>query len=429
MQESARIKNAWCMYDWANSAYLLVISSTIFPIYYNGITRRVFGGDEVTFFGFQIENTVLYSYAISFSFLVSAALSPLLSGVADYGGKRKFFLKVFTYLGSFSTLSLFWFKGDNIEFGIIMSVFAAIGYSGSLVFYNAFLPEITSEENYNMLSAKGYALGYIGSVLLLLASFILIEMYQTFGFEEKTSAVRLSFLFVGVWWLGFAQFAFRRLPENNTTHSNEVGLLRKGAKEVVKVFDSLKHSKVLKRYLMAFFFYSMGVQTIMHLATIFGEKELGLSAAKLIVTIIVLQLVAIGGAYLFSKLSKRYNDGVSILLMLIIWIGICVFSYVVKTEYEFYALAVLVGIVMGGIQSMSRSTYSKLIPENSIDNTSYFSFYDVLEKSSIVLGTFSFGFIEYISGSMRNSTLVLTVFFIVGVFLLVRSGIHRKAMA
>ncbi len=417
------------MYDWANSAYLLVISSTIFPIYYNGITRRVFGGDEVTFFGFQIENTVLYSYAISFSFLVSAALSPLLSGVADYGGKRKFFLKVFTYLGSFSTLSLFWFKGDNIEFGIIMSVFAAIGYSGSLVFYNAFLPEITSEENYNMLSAKGYALGYIGSVLLLLASFILIEMYQTFGFEEKTSAVRLSFLFVGVWWLGFAQFAFRRLPENNTTHSNEVGLLRKGAKEVVKVFDSLKHSKVLKRYLMAFFFYSMGVQTIMHLATIFGEKELGLSAAKLIVTIIVLQLVAIGGAYLFSKLSKRYNDGVSILLMLIIWIGICVFSYVVKTEYEFYALAVLVGIVMGGIQSMSRSTYSKLIPENSIDNTSYFSFYDVLEKSSIVLGTFSFGFIEYISGSMRNSTLVLTVFFIVGVFLLVRSGIHRKAMA
>lgn len=424
---SEKIKKAWCMYDWANSSYLLVITSTIFPIYYNNATRSAFGGDTVDFFGFKIVNTVLYSYSVASAFLIVAALSPLLSGIADYGGTRKQFLKFFTFLGSGSTIMLYWFSGSNIEYGIIFSILAGVGYSGSLVFYNAFLPEITEAENYDKLSARGYTYGYVGSVILLLVSFVVIEMHESIGITNKMDAVKLSFLFVGFWWFGFALYSFIVLPKGNSGQHSDDHILAKGFKEIIKVFKSLSQNNIMKRFLLAFFFYSTGVQTVMHLAAIFGEKELKLEAAKLIITITIIQLVAIAGAYLFAFLSKKYNNGVSILIMLSIWVAVCVYAYLVQNEYQFYGLAVVVGLIMGGIQSISRSTFSKLIPPNSIDNTSYFSFYDVVEKLSIVVGTFSFGFIEYLTGSMRNSTIALMVFFILGIGLLLWSGMTRKS--
>jgi UMF1 family MFS transporter len=425
MNNIEKIKQAWCMYDWANSSYLLVITSTIFPIYYNGMTRSAFDGDLIRFFGLEITNTVLYSYSVAVSFLIVAMLSPILSGIADYGGRRKFFLKFFTYLGSASTISLYWFTGSNVEYGIICSVLAGIGYSGSLVFYNAFLPEITTSENYDKLSARGYMYGYVGSVLLLVVSFVIISFHQSLGIDVKSDAVRISFLLVGFWWFGFAQYSFSYLPKGVSAKHSDDHLLVKGVKEIIKVFAALKKDGVMKVYLLAFFFYSTGVQTVMHLAAIFGEKELKLEALKLIVTITIIQLVAILGAYLFAAISKKYNNGISVLSMLIIWVGVCVFAYLVQTEYQFYALAFIVGLVMGGIQSMSRSTFSKLVPQNSIDNTSYFSFYDVVEKLSIVVGTFSFGFVEYITGSMRNGTLALMFFFLTGILFLLMSGVTR----
>ena len=412
------------MYDWANSSYNLVITSTLFPIYFNGVTRSFFDSEVVLFFGFEIVNTVLYSYSVSVSFLIAACLSPLLSGIADYGGKKKLFLKVFTYLGSSSTVALFWFTGDNVEYGIIFSVLAGVGYSGSLVFYNSFLPDITSKANYDKLSARGYSFGYIGSVLLLLISFVLIEFHAVFGFESETVMVRLSFLMVGVWWFGFAQYSFYHLP-NGERRGADQNLFAKGVKELKLVYQSLHGLKSMKRYLTSFFFYSMGVQTVMFLAATFGEKELRLETVKLIVTITLIQLVAIPGAYGFARLSKIYNNGVSILTMLVLWIVVCLYAYFLQTEYQFYGLAILVGLIMGGIQSMSRSTFSKLIPDNSIDNTSYFSFYDVTEKLAIVIGTFSFGFIEYVTGSMRNSTLALMIYFLIGIVFLLYSKIHK----
>lgn len=420
-----KIQNAWCMYDWANSAYLLVITSTLFPIYFNGVTRSAFKSETVLFFGIEVTNTVLYSYAVATAFLIVAFISPWLSGMADYGGKKKLFLRLFTYLGSASTAALFWFHGANVEYGIICSVLAGIGYSGSLVFYNSYLPEITSEDNYDKLSARGYAFGYVGSVLLLLASFVLIQFHQALGFEAEASVVRLSFVLVGLWWFGFAQYSFYHLPDNKDRQKQDESLFLKGVMELKMVFHSLKELKMMKAYLLAFFFYSAGVQTVMHLAAIFGEKELKLEASKLIITVTIIQLVAIGGAYIFAAISKTFNNGISILSMLVIWIGVCGYAYILKTEFQFYGLAVVVGVVMGGIQSMSRSTFSKLIPQNTIDNTSYFSFYDVVEKLSIVAGTFSFGFIEQLTGSMRNSTIALMLFFVVGVGLLLYSRIHR----
>lgn len=313
MNKITKVQHAWCMYDWANSAYLLVITSTIFPIYFNGVTRSFFNSESVDFFGMKMVNSVLYSYSVAASFLIVAILSPILSGVADYSGKKKLFLKIFTYLGSASTAALFWFTGDNVEYGIIFSVLAGIGYSGSLVFYNSFLPELTTSDNFDRLSARGYAFGYVGSVLLLLVSFVLIEMHDVLGFVVKTDAVKLSFLLVGVWWFSFAQYSFFHLPQGKKLNGNETNIFVLGLKELKSVYSEIRKMPVMKVYLLSFFFYSTGVQAVMFMAATFGEKELRLEATKLIITITLIQLVAILGAYMFAELSRRYNNGVSIL--------------------------------------------------------------------------------------------------------------------
>ncbi|MEH0154879.1 MFS transporter [Limibacter armeniacum] len=415
-----KVLNAWCSYDWANSVYSLVITSTIFPIYYNVSTREAFNGDRVEFFGFSIENTVLFSYSIAFSFLLIASLSPLLSGMADTGGVKKRMLQIFVLIGSLSCLGLFFFHGANIEYGIILSVLASIGYAGSLVFYNAYLPEIATEDRYDVLSAKGFSMGYIGSVIHLIVCFAFIEFPDIIGID-KDLAVRLSFLTVGVWWLGFAQIALYYLPSDSKDKKRRnYKLISRGYEELRKVFSSLKYHKPIKRFLVSFFFYNMGVQTVMLLAANFGEKELHLSSVKLIVTVLLLQIVAIAGAYFFAWLSKKIGNKSAIAIMIFSWVLICIGAFYTYTEMQFYTLAVAVGLVMGGIQSLSRSTYSKLIPDGTIDTTSYFSFYDVADKLSVVIGTFSFGLMEYLYGSMRYSALSLGVFFIIGLIAIFR---------
>ncbi|GAA0878892.1 MFS transporter [Algoriphagus jejuensis] len=417
------------MYDWANSVYSLVITSTIFPVYYNSVTKGTDGSDLVDFFGWKVINTVLYSYSISFSFLVIAILSPLLSGIADASGKKLSFMKLFAYLGSAACAGLFFFEGDNLEFGIICSILASIGYAGSIVFYNAYLPEIAEEYEYDFLSARGFALGYAGSVILLVFNLLLIQFPEAFGVPEGSFAPRFSFLITGLWWAGFSQITFRNLPKNPFKKNIESKLLMKGYHEIRTVFSQVKTIPVIKRFLLAFFFYSMGVQTVMYLAASFGDKELGLPGDQLILTILIIQLVAIAGSYLFAYISKISGNKVSLMILVFIWIGICGAAYYVYTVYEFYALAFVVGLVMGGIQSLSRSTFSKLIPGETTDHASFFSFYDVTEKLAIVFGTFSYGVIEQLTGSMRNSALSLGVFFVVGLGFLVLVTIPKKSFS
>lgn len=421
-----KVINAWCMYDWANSVYSLVITSTIFPIYYNSVTRDAHNGDLIDFFGFQVPNSVLYSYSLSFSFLFIAAILPVLSGIADYGGMKKTFMKIFTYLGSTACMAMYFFDGSNVEFGILCSVVASIGYSGALVFYDSFLPEIASFDRYDQVSARGYAFGYIGSVILLLFNLFMIQSPETFGILDSLMPAKISFVLVGVWWIGFAQITFARLPDNIYGRKPGDQLLVKGYREVRKVWDSLTELPVLKKFLFAFLFYNTGVQTVMYLAATFGDKELKLSGDKLIITVLIIQLVAIAGSYLFAFLSKKRGNKVSLLVMIFIWIFICLAAYFVVDEYQFYALAFVVGMVMGGIQALSRATYSKLIPESTIDHASYFSFYDVTYNISIVIGTFSYGFIEHLTGSMRNSAVSLMLFFIVGMGFLLMIKIPLK---
>jgi MFS transporter, UMF1 family len=410
---------AWCMYDWANSVYSLVITSAIFPVYYQAITTSGDGSDQVVFLGHAIKNSVLYSYALSFSFLLITPLLPLLSGIADYSGSKKSFMKFFCYLGGIACMGMYFFTSSSLEWGILCVVFASIGYSGSLVFYDAFLPEISTDDQFDRVSAKGYSWGYYGSVILLVINLVVIQNFESFGFASQGLATRFSFLLVGLWWIGFAQIPFSMLPEIKNENAGKLKLM-KGYNELAKVWRSLKSSPNLKKYILAYFFFNMGVQTVMYMAATFGSKELKLPDFKLISTVLIIQLVAALGAFLFARVSSKWGNKNTLMLMVCLWILICLAAYMVTKEFEFYALATSVGIVMGGIQALSRATYAKLIPTGSIDHASYFSFFDATFNLSIVFGTFSYGLVEHITGSMRNSTLAVGGFFVIGLLLLSR---------
>lgn len=421
-QSTKKVQRAWAMYDWANSAYNLVITSTIFPAYYVAVTSVKEDGivvnDKVNFFGATFSNTALFDYALAAAYLVIAIISPILSSIADYRGNKKRFMQLFCYLGSAACCGLYFFKGSTVELGIILFAIAALGYCGSIVFYNAFLPEIAVEKERDRVSAMGFAYGYIGSVLLQLVCFVFVLSPETFGIQDDTFAPRLSFLLVGIWWLVFGIVSMRKLPDGTPMEEhNEVSILTNGFHELQKVWQQVKKLPVLKTYLGAFFMYSMGVQTVMLAATIFGSKELKLATGQLIGTILIIQLVAIAGAFLMSKLSEKIGNLKVLLIVVLIWIGVCIAAYYTTTATQFYIIATVVGLVMGGIQSLSRSTYSKLMPDTK-DTTSFFSFYDVTEKLAIVAGMFSFGFIEEATGSMRNSILALITFFTLGAIIL-----------
>lgn len=420
--------NAWCMYDWANSVYNLVITTTFFPIYFAGITKSAYGEFSVPLFGRTFKNTALYDYTLATAYLTIAILLPILSSIADSRGNKKKFMQFFCYLGAISCMALFWFKGPqpNVAWGVGFFMLAAIGFVGSLVFYNSYLPEIAEPEERDWISARGFSMGYAGSVILQLIGFGLVLYFGAQG--DQTSGPRYTFLLVGLWWMGFAQFTFARLPNNKPPQTKRLGeVLRAGFSELSKVVNQLRHLRLLKWFLVAFFCYSMGVQTVMLAATLFGSQVLELPTNKLIVTIVLIQLVAIPGAMLMSYLSGRKGNILVLMGVVFFWIIICISAYEVanlkeggkNVEFYFYGLAVAVGLVMGGIQSLSRSTYSKLMPETK-DTASFFSFYDVAEKVAIVIGIFTFGFIDEIFG-MKNSVLMLIVFFVLGLAALVKA--------
>ncbi|MEZ4772750.1 MAG: MFS transporter [Bacteroidia bacterium] len=418
-----RLLNAWSSYDWANSVYNLIVTTAIFPIYYSSATRAAFGGEMVDFFGITVKNSVLYTYAISFSFLIIVFLSPVLSGIADYSGRKKRFMQMFTYLGSLACIGLYFFDGANIEYGIICAILASVGYAGSLVFYNGFLPEVATSDIMDRVSAKGFAMGYLGSVVLLIINLVMILNAEKLGFASDGSATKFGFLLVGFWWLGFSQIAFHFLEDRPTGHKIDRSVLGKGFSEIKKVFAFIRTRKVMARYLFSFFFYSMGVQTVMLLAPLFGEAEVSMKSDEMIIVVLVLQILAIAGAYATAWFSGRWGNRLAISASLVLWVGICISGYFLTDKIAFYTLAAVLGFVMGGIQSISRSTWSKLIPEETGEPASFFSFYDITEKIAIVLGTFSYGFIEQLTGSMRNSMIGMSVFFIAGLIILQTAGL------
>ena len=417
-----KLIHRWAFYDWANSVYSLVISTAVFPIYYETVTET--GSGLVNFMGFEVNNTSLYTYALSFSFLVVAFISPLLSGIADYVGNKKTYMKFFCYFGSLSVMSLFFFKGvDTLWVGILFSVLASIGFWGSLVFYNAYLPEVAYGDQQDEASALGFIYGYIGSVILLIFNLSMVMKPEWYGISDPSLAPRISFLTVGIWWMGFAQLTFRRLPYNLHNRKPDKDYIFKGYQELKKVVNELKDRPVMLNFLTSFFLYSVGVQSIILLATIYGKTEIGLPTSSLILTIIVIQLVGVLGAYLFSRLSKKIGNISALKITILIWTAASLSAYYLdkddpNVQLKFYVISGFIGLVLGAIQTLSRSTYSKLLPENTLDPTTYFSFFDVTEKIAIVWGTFIFGLAIAITDSMRLSILLLCLFFVISFIIL-----------
>ena len=432
---SKKVINSWAMYDWANSVYSLVITSTIFPAFYEAVTSD---GNEATLIdkvkigSFEFVNTALYNYALAIAFIVVALMSPILSSIADYRGNKKQFLQFFCTMGSLACCSLYFFDADHINTGLVSVIIACIGFWGSLVFYNSYLPEIAAPEDRDRVSAKGFTMGYIGSVLLQIICFVFVLKPELFGITVG-KASQISFLLAGIWWFGFGQWSIAKLPAGLRVvkTGQEDNVLVGGYKELHKVWKQLKHLPILDNFLGSFFFYNMGVQTVMLAATLYGKSELNIPTTNLIIAILIIQLVAIPGALLMGKMASSFGNFKTLMIAVTVWILICIIGYYVPRNgvTEFYCLATLVGFVMGGIQSVSRSTYAKLMPPTH-DTASFFSFYDVTEKIAIVIGMFSFGFIIELTGSQKNAVLGLCVFFIIGLILLIRTfqkSIHATA--
>lgn len=408
------IRKGWLIYDWANSAYFLVITTAIFPLFYNAVTTTTEAGssaDVVTFFGREYINTQLYSYVIGASFLIVILASPLLSGMADYLGRKLLFLKMFCYMGACGCIALFWFDPAHLEWSMSALFLANIGAWGSLGFYNAFLPEIAEKDEQDLLSAKGFSWGFIGAVILLLLCLALI-----LGLGSHLT--RWAFVAVGVWWAGWAQVTFRRMPIQVKERPTG-NILWQGFRELRGVARDLKGKTRIVRYLLSFFVMSMAIQTIMLMASSFGIKEVKLASDELIVAIILVQLIAIPGSFLFSWLSRRHGNVRILALATILWTGVCLFAYfLVNGSNMFFVAAGIIGFMMGGTQSLNRSTYTKMLPSGTEDTASYFSFYEVLEKAGVVIGMFSWGYIEGFTGSMRNSILALIAFFAIALVIL-----------
>jgi len=442
---SKKVLNGWAMYDWANSVYALVITSTIFPAYYEAITKQRVDENNtayVTFWGREFVNTSLYNYALAIAFLIVAIISPLLSSIADYRGNKKSFMNFFLTMGSLACLSLFFLNTtdgkissgvSNLGLGLFSVILACVGYWGSIVYYNSFLPEIAAPEDRDRLSAKGFSYGYVGSVVLQVICFVLVFFPGIVGgsdAEGSTTTIqfRTGFLLVAIWWWGFGQFSLSRLPKSEPAGDpTKKHLLSNGYKELRKVWGQLTSLPVLKRFLFSFFFYNMGVQTIMLVAALFGKGELDIPSTNLIVAILLVQLIAVPGAFVISKLSASLGNLSTLMLCVVLWVGICIYGYTIPRGdiTQFYIISSIIGFVMGGTQSLSRSTYSKLMPVTK-DTASFFSFYDVTEKISLVVGLFLFGFLTEITGSQRASVLALMTLFIIGLFLLLYTRSTQK---
>jgi UMF1 family MFS transporter len=412
---------AWCMFDWANQSYNMVITSTIFPAYYVAVTANAKNGNMVSFFGHKYVNTVLSTYILALSYLIVVVSLPILTSIADYRGNKKAYLQAFTWLGSLACAGLFFFKPDSpLEIPMICFGLASIGYCGGFVFYNSYLPQIATVDQQDAVSAKGFIYGFVGSIVVQILCFIVVLSPKTFGITSDDLPERISFLIVFCWWLGFAVIPFLKLPKGEpNAGSHNYNVLTGGFKELAKVFGKIRKMPLLKRFLSAFFFYSVGVQTIMLVAANFAAKELHMPDDHLISIILIIQVVAIIGAYLTSKSSAKFGNVRTLIVLVTIWTILCCLVYFIANETQFYIAAFAVGLVMGGVQSLSRSTYSKYLPVGIPDTASYFSFYDVTEKLSIVVGLFCFAYVESLTHEMRDSALALDCFFALGLILLI----------
>ncbi len=422
----------WCMYDWANSAYSTTVAAALLPNYF----ARVIVPER----GVQIGNTLLsatslWGYMISAAALFVFLFAPILGAISDFSSAKKKFLISFAYTGSLFAILLYFCRSGDVGRTVILFIISQIGYVGANVFYDSFLPQIASEDKMDWVSSKGFSLGYIGGGLQFAIALALVAGHRAIGISQELAA-RIGIAMAGLWWAGFTIFtlkylreaeAVQKIPEAYKSKPKCVAYALIGFKRTFATMRKVRRFRHLLLFLIAFMIYNDGIQTVINMATIYGTEELELSVTVLMVTLLIIQVVAAGGALLFGRLAGKIGAKRAVMLSLVLWCGVVTYAYFLRTAAEYFVLGVVVGIVLGGSQALRRSLYASMVPEEA--SAEFYGFYSVFNKFSAIWGPFVFALIRQITGTARLSIISLMVFFVVGLILLAFVDEEKAAKA
>jgi UMF1 family MFS transporter len=412
---------AWAMYDWANSAFQTTIIAAIFPIYYQRVAAADLPGTLAT---------ERFAWATTIAILVVAAIAPVLGAIADYAGLKKRMLAIFVAIGAGATAAMFGIERGDWLMALLLFVIGNIGVAGSIVFYESLLPHIASEQELDRVSSAGYAIGYLGGGVLLAINLFMIQKPTWFGFADAGTATRWALASVAVWWVLFSIPLFRRVPEpTRLLEPAETGherLLTAAFRRLGATFRELRRYKQAFLLLLAFLAYNDGIQTIIRMATTYGA-EIGLDEGAMIGALLITQFIGVPFAFLFGALAARIGAKTAVFLGLAVYAAITVVGYNMRTEFQFFALAIMVGTVQGGTQALSRSLFASMIPRER--SSEFFAFFSVFERYAGVLGPAIFAWTVSQTGSSRNAILSVIAFFVVGAAILSRVNVEEGRRA
>ncbi|MXV74967.1 MFS transporter [Candidatus Poribacteria bacterium] len=411
----------WCMYDWANSAYITTAAVALLPDYF---ARAVVGEAGVDILGTNVSATALWSFMLGGAAFLVFLFAPVLGAVADFSSAKKRFLTSFAYAGSLFAMMLYFCGSGDVTLTVVLFMSTQVCFVGANVFYDAFLPQIASEDKLDSVSARGYAFGYIGGSLQFAIALGLVAMHETVGIS-LTMAARIGMAMTGLWWGGWTLLTMKylkevktpyQLPEKYRQQPKVLAYLTVGISRTIATAKKVGRFKHLTLFLIAYMVYNDGIHTVTSMATIYGTEELKLTTTALMVTLLLVQVVAIGGALIFSRLANRIGAKRSVMFALVLWSGVVTYGYFIHTATEFFVLGMVVGVVLGGTQALSRSFYGAMIPEEA--SAEFYGFYSVFSKFSSIWGPVTFGVIKQVTGSARLAIISLMIFFIVGLVLL-----------
>ena len=410
----------WCMYDWANSAYITTAAVALLPNYF---AQAVVGEAGVDIFGMNMSATALWGFMLGGAAFLVFLFAPVLGAIADFSSGKRRFLAGFAYMGSLFATMLYFCKSGDVGLTIALFMGTQVCFVAGNVFYDAFLPQIASEDKLDSVSAKGYAFGYVGGSLQFAIALGLVAMQKTP--EDQAMAARIGMAMTGIWWAGWTLLTLKylkevkipyELPEAYRDRPKILAYLALGISRTVATAKRVGRFKHLTLFLVAYMIYNDGIHTVTSMATIYGTEELRLSTTALMVTLLLVQVVAIGGALVFSRIANRIGAKHAVMCALVLWSGVVTYGYFIHTATEFFVLGIIVGVVLGGTQALSRSFYGAMIPEQA--SAEFYGFYSVFSKFSSIWGPVTFGFIKQITGSARLAIISLMIFFIVGLILL-----------
>ena len=407
MKENKRAVWSWAFYDWANSAYSTTVMAGFFPLFFKEYWADPHNPSQSTFY---------LGMANSIASMVVAALAPLLGSVADQGSAKKKFLTFFAFLGVIMTGGLWMVAQGNWQMAVLFYVIATIGFSSGIVFYDALLPGLASEERVDAVSSLGFGIGYLGGGLLFLVNVFMYLKPEIFGIPDGATAIKLSFLSVAVWWAVFTIPLILFVPEpKNYVNIDFNNAIRMGWVQLVQTFKEIRNMKVVGTFLLAYWFYIDGVDTIIRMAVDYG-MSLNFPGESLIIALLIVQFVAFPAALIYGWLASKIGAKTGIMVGIIAYSFITLLGYFMTEAWHFYVLAILIGLFMGGIQALSRSLYTRIIPPDK--SAEFFGFYNMLGKFAAIIGPALMGTIALVTGSARLSILSILLLFILGAFFL-----------